>query len=145
MSEEWARKKRPFFDMKFIPKTTEYTRPFWEGTKRGEFLIQECADCGERFYPPGPICRKCASKNLKWIKSSGKGKVGAFTTIHAFGPSWVSHLIPYTIILVMLEEGVVVMSHIKDCKPEDVKIDMEVEMIFEEWSEDFILPYFKPI
>jgi len=145
MSERWARSIRPYHRRLMIPKPTSYSKPFWEGTKRHELLIQECVNCGKRIYPPQPICPKCLSENFKWIKSSGKGKILTFTTIYAYGPSWTAELLPYTIIIVRLEEGINMMSHLIDCKPEEVKCEMEVEVVFEDVTEEFTIPKFRPI
>jgi hypothetical protein len=43
-----------------------------------------------------------------------------------------------------LEEGIRMMTRIVECKPEDIKIGMEVEVVFVERS-GFALPYFRPI
>jgi uncharacterized OB-fold protein len=36
------------------------------------------------------------------------------------------------------------MTRIVECKPEDIKFDMEVEVVFHE-REGFFLPYFRPV
>jgi len=47
--------------------------------------------------------------------------------------------------VVRLEEGVQLMSNIVGCKPEQVKCDMEVEVVFEDVTDEITLPKFKPI
>jgi len=37
------------------------------------------------------------------------------------------------------------MSNIVDCKPEEVKCDLKVEVVFDEVTEEFTLPKFRPI
>ena len=53
--------------------------------------------------------------------------------------------LPYTIAYVDLEEGVRMMTRIVDCNPEDIHIDMEVEVVFHKLNDDFYLPYFRPV
>ena len=81
---------------------------------------------------------------------SGKGKIFSYTIIHA-APKIFEKYTPYIIALVELDEGPKVMSQIVDCKPEEVKIGMEVEAclrkLFEQ-DEDGIISYgfkFRPM
>jgi len=37
------------------------------------------------------------------------------------------------------------MTNIVDCDPQDVKIGMEVEVVFDDITEDVTLPKFKPV
>jgi uncharacterized OB-fold protein len=50
---------------------------------------------------------------------------------------------PYVVALVELEEGPRLISNIVGCAPEEVAIDMQVEVRFEE-AGDFTLPRFAP-
>lgn len=50
---------------------------------------------------------------------------------------------PYILALIELEEGVRVLSHIVNCKPEDIKIGMDVEVTFEKLTDEIFLPKFK--
>ena len=52
---------------------------------------------------------------------------------------------PYVVALVELDEGVKMMTNIVDCDPQDVKIGMEVEVVFDDITEDVTLPKFKPV
>ena len=53
---------------------------------------------------------------------------------------------PYAIAIVELEEGVRMMSNIVDCDqtPEALQLDMPLEVVFEEISDDISLPQFRP-
>jgi len=52
---------------------------------------------------------------------------------------------PYVVALVELQEGVKMMTNIVDCNPEDVKIGMDVEVVFDDVTDDVTLPKFKPV
>ena len=59
-------------------------------------------------------------------------------------PEWKAD-IPYTIGVIQLNEGVRMVSNVIDCRPEDVRIGMKVEVVFEDVTEENTLPKFKPI
>ena len=52
--------------------------------------------------------------------------------------------IPYAAASIELEEGPRIMSNIVGGKLEDIKIDMPVEVYFEDVTDEFALPKFKP-
>jgi uncharacterized OB-fold protein len=128
---------------RFIPRFSRWGKPFWEGAKRHELMIQECSDCGYKNYPPTLYCPRCLSSNLKWVKASGKGRVHSYTVVYEYPPP--GFKTPYIIALIDLEEGVRMLSNIVDCSPEDVKIGMPVEVAFIDVTEDFTLPVFRPL
>jgi uncharacterized OB-fold protein len=52
--------------------------------------------------------------------------------------------VPYNVSLIDLEEGPRLISNVIDCSPEQVKIGMPVEVVYED-NEDFTLPKFRPV
>lgn len=133
------------FDMtKPLPITQPWSEKFWEGTKEGKLLVQHCKDCGSNIFYPRKFCPECWSDNLDWIEASGRGKVMTFSTaISMVEPRFMDDL-PYTLAYIDLDEGVRIMSRIVECDYHDVKIGMEVEVVFVE-RENFMLPYFRPV
>ena len=129
-----------------LPNRAQHSREFWEGTKRHELLIQKCKDCGEKVFYPKIFCPHCSSSNLGWVRASGKGSVYSFsTTLGKNAPSGFLHDVPYVTAIIRLEEGVKLMSTIVDCSWEDVKCDMDVEVLFDDVTDEITLPRFKPI
>ena len=127
-----------------IPVTQPWTEEFWEGTKQGKLLIQTCKDCKTKIFYPRKYCPDCWSPNLEYVEGSGKATVYTFTTTYGMvEPRFWSDL-PYTLALVDLEEGIRMMTRIVDCQPQDLRIGMKVEVVFEE-VEEFWLPYFRPV
>jgi len=121
--------------------------PFWEGLKRHEFLLFRCQTCGAWYWPPA-FCRNHANEplfgNLAWEPASGKGKVFAFN-IHyrAFHPGFAQD-IPYVYALIELDEGPMFGTRIVGCDPKEVYIGMPVEVLYEDITDRFTLPYFRP-
>ncbi|WP_019119703.1 Zn-ribbon domain-containing OB-fold protein [Brevibacillus massiliensis] len=126
-----------------IPKPVidDDSRPFWEGLKRGELLIQRCGDCNRSIFYPRALCPHCFSERIAWEKASGRGRIYSYTVVHrAFGPY--ADETPYFVAIVELEEGVRMMTRILGDR-EKIAIDNRVEVIFEQVDDDLTLPYFQ--
>ena len=124
-----------------LPQSDALTAPFWDACGRGTLEVSGCADCGHRFLPPGPCCPRCWSPRLASHAVSGRGRVFSFVVYRrSYHPGMPA---PYVVALVELEEGPRLISNIVGCAPEEVAIDMQVEVRFEE-AGDFTLPRFAP-
>ena len=78
--------------------------PFWQGTARGELLVQTCADCGRRRLPPRPMCPACRSVQHKWVALSGRGTIWSFVVAHPPLLPAYQGLAPYNVVTVALDE-----------------------------------------
>jgi len=128
-----------------LPHINNFSKPFWEGAKRHELLVQRCQDCNRFVFYPKIICPFCLSEDLEWVRASGRGKVYSYSVIYSYQPKAFSDDVPYVIAIIELQEGVRMMSNIVKCPPEEVKCDMEVEVIYDAVTENFTLPKFKPL
>lgn len=116
---------------------------FWNGCRRHELLIQRCQACSIYRHPPIPVCPTCQSWNWQWIRVSGRGKVEGFTIVtRALFPGMP---VPYNVVRVELEEqkGLLILGNLIDCQPEEIHIDMPVEVIFEDIGPQMTMFYFK--
>jgi uncharacterized OB-fold protein len=130
--------------MKPLPKLNADTKPFWDGCRNHELRFQRCAQCGHVRWPPSILCPLCYSKEVEWIRASGKGTVFSFVVYHkAYHPAFEADL-PYVVAIVELEEGPHFLTNIVACDPGVVKCDMPVDVIWEDVSEEFSLPKFRP-
>ena len=126
-----------------IPKPTLETKPYWDACRKHELRIQRCKRCGEYRHYPQPMCPHCYSFEVDWVKVSGKGKVYSWVVCHhAFHPAFAEE-VPYAVVTIELEEGVRLISRMVDTKPEELAIDMPVEVVFEDVNEEVTLPVFK--
>ncbi len=129
-----------------LPQITPLTQPFWDGAKAGKLVMPRCKDCQSWVWCPRPVCGECGSDQLEWTQLSGRGKVFAFTVIRevvgralrGFAPD-----IPYVTAWIDLDEGPRFCSNIIGCPIEDVKIDMDVEVVFEDAGHGITLPKFR--
>jgi len=127
-----------------LPNPTVETRPFWDYCKKHELRMQKCTQCGYIRYPPSIICPKCQFIEAEWTKLSGRGKVYSFVIFHYLYDKTFANDIPYAVASIELEEGPRMMSNIIGCKLDEIRVDMPVEVYFEDISDEFALPKFKP-
>jgi len=127
-----------------VPQIDDISRPYWEATKRHEMVLQRCQGCGNFRYPAGDICPRCLSDQLEWVKASGRGKVYTWTVFHRVYHPGFTEDVPYAVVAVELEEGPRLLTNLVDCRLEDINIDMPVEVVFEDITEEISLPKFRP-
>ncbi len=127
-----------------VPVPTRETRPYWEGCRRGELMIQRCAACGQFQFFPRLYCSRCMSERVAWVTSAGRAEVLSFTIVRRpVSPAFAAE-VPYVVALVRLDEGPTMMTNIVGCAPERVAIGMPVEVVFERWTEAISIPKFRP-
>jgi len=106
---------------------------YWEAANEGKLLIQRCKSCGKPIFYPRYYCPECLSTDIEWIVSSGKGKLLSYTVIYETQRTDIDpSKMPIVIGLVELEEGVRLITNIVGCKEEELKVDSEVEVTFED-------------
>ena len=125
-----------------LPRPTPVSRPFWEGARRGELLVQKCRDCGNLVHIPHVACTRCLSPNLEWVQSSGKGTVYSYVVAHY--PQVPSFDYPLPIGLIELEEGTRLVADLVGVDPADVKVGMAVTVEWQDHDDELTLPAFKP-
>ena len=130
---------------RLIPPITELTQPYWEASRRGKLVIQQCSACRHRLFPPRVNCPQCGSRELAWESVSGKGVIYTYTIAHRPPHPVMAEQCPLAIAVVELAEGPRMMSNVVDCNPGEVKIGMKVQVAFEAIDDsDEVLPVFKP-
>ena len=81
------------------------TRPYWEGLKAGEFLVQQCMSCGRKRHYPRPVCDACYSLESEWVPIRGQGRIHSWTVCHhAFLPGF-RKLLPYVVAIADIDDG----------------------------------------
>jgi hypothetical protein len=127
-----------------LPNVNGDSKEFWAGCKAHELRFQKCEACGHVRWPPSIICPMCYSKDTKWILAEGKGSVYSFAVYHvAYHPGFENDL-PYVVADVELVEGPRLLTNIIGCHPDEVRCEMSVEVTWEDITEEFSLPKFKP-
>jgi uncharacterized OB-fold protein len=126
-----------------LPRAFGMAAEFYRFCKQQELRFQRCTECGTWRHVPRDMCAKCGSFDWEWAKSSGRGKLFSWTTVmQPMLPPFAS-LVPYSPAVIELEEGVRMVSWIVDVPPEELKLDMPVEVVFEGITPEVTLPKFK--
>ena len=126
-----------------IPQPSPETQHFWDGTKSGELRLQSCDRCSHVYFPPRPFCPSCASRSVSIFRASGNATLYSYIINQRRHPAFDG---PYAIAVVELEEGPRMMTNIVDTPqtPEALQLDMPLEVVFEELSDEIHLPLFRP-
>ncbi|ABE36263.1 hypothetical protein DR64_8086 [Paraburkholderia xenovorans LB400] len=120
------------------------SRPHWEAATRGVLLVQRCTDCGTHRFPAAWQCAHCHGRNAEWVALSGLGRIESFCTFHkAYWPS-VRDQLPYTVVQVMLDEGVRYMSSMAGNPGPQMQIGLRVRAWFDPVSPTLTLIRFAP-
>ena len=125
-----------------LPVPTPETQHFWDGTARGELLLQRCRTCDSTYFPPQPFCPSCASDDVEIVRATGRGFLYSYVITHRAAPGFEA---PYAIAVVELEEGPRLLTNLVDVAPdpEQMPLDLAVEAVFETVGE-IALPRFRP-
>jgi uncharacterized protein len=116
-------------------------RLFWEGCKRHELLLQKCTGCGSLRYWERPMCAQCNTFGGEPVRASGRGTIWSYTTAHhAFSAGWKDEL-PYTVIVVALDEGPRMTSTLTGGG--EPRIGAAVEVVFDDVTPEITLPKFR--
>ena len=127
-----------------LPQPDAESREFWEGVKARQLRLQRCRACRRfRFYPRA-LCPHCLSGEDEWVTASGKGTLYSYTVCHRPAGEAFATDVPYIVALVELEEGVRLLSNVIGCPPDQARVGMPVEVVFEDASPDIALYKFKP-
>ncbi len=129
-----------------LPEFRPETKPYWEAAKRHELVLPKSkTDNRFFFYPRALSPFEDMTQEIDWEKASGRGKVWTYS-VHHMGPTPAyKGEPPYVVALVELDEGVKMMTNIVECDPSEVKIGMEVEVVFDDVTEEVTLPKFRPV
>ena len=126
-----------------IPTLRGEEKIYFEEAKAGRLVYQECRDCGASIFYLRTVCPECMSEELDVVPSAGRGTIHSYTTLHRPGHPAFADEVPYTIVLVDLDEGVRVIADLVDSDPEDIEVGAPVEVLFDAVTEDFTVPRFR--
>ena len=114
-----------------IPQINDDNRAFWTGGQDGELLIARCDDCGYYIHPPTPRCPRCLERRTS--SRARSADAAASTPTRSTSAPWSPGIeVPYVIAIVALDEqsDLRLMTNIVGCAPDEVAIDMPVQVEF---------------
>jgi uncharacterized OB-fold protein len=127
-----------------IPVADEESGPFYRGARERKLMLLRCSDCGTWRMPGRERCIDCWSTESEWAQASGRGKLYSFGIMHQqYHPAFAEAL-PYNFAIVELAEGPRMISNIVDCASDALRIDMPLEAVYDDVSEETTLVRFRP-
>ncbi len=119
-------------------------RIWFEHLRERELVFHRCAGCSRAVFPLRTVCPYCQSESLDLERAAGTGTVYSFTTQHRASHPFFAADAPYTLVLVDLDEGVRVFANLVDCAPDDARVGMAVEAVFDDVEPELTLLRFRP-
>ena len=117
---------------------------FWAHCNEERLCFQRCRDCDTWRHLPRHMCARCSSPDWEWAESSGRGRVFSWTVTHQAGHPAFASDVPFAVVVVELEEGVRIVSLLRDHPLDAIELGLPVEVFFDRVSDDCVLPVFRP-
>ena len=127
-----------------LPIINEDTAPYWKYCKKHELRMQKCRECGHIRFPVSILCPECHSMEAEWTKLSGKATVYSYIVFRLPYHESYKDDIPYAVAIIQLDEGPRMESNLIVPDLEKIRIDMPVEVFFDDVTDEVSLPKFKP-
>ena len=128
-----------------LPVMDGLAKEFYDWCRQHELRFQRCTECGAWRHVPREMCAECGSWSWEWSKSSGRGRVFTWTLVaRAMHPAFQDD-VPYASVVVEMNEGVRLVTQVVDCPPDELEIDMLVEVVFDDVTPEVTLPKFRRV
>lgn len=103
---------------------------FYRCASEGRLTAARCTSCGNLLLPPRPMCTECFSTDMKWVELEKRGTLLTYTIIHV-APTQFQSMVPYTVGIVKLKDGLKLPGMIRGVESEELKVGMELEVDFD--------------
>ena len=117
---------------------------YFDHLREHELIFQRCTGCSHAVFPLRTVCPQCQSESLNFERSAGQGTVYSFTTQYRASHPFFTAEVPITLVLVDLDEGVRVFANLIESVPDDARIGMRVEAVFDDVEPELTLVRFRP-
>jgi uncharacterized OB-fold protein len=123
-----------------------FTEPFWRAAAEHRLVVPRCTSCGTYRLPPSAFCFVCRAQDVEWVEQPGHGTLYSFTVIrHPLMPD-LADSVPHVPAVVELPDtnGCRLVGPMTDCAVSDVRIGMEVDLVWRDVREGETVPMFRP-
>lgn len=112
-----------------LTQTTPETDVFWQKLRNERVLyLKRCRTCSTSNHPRRVVCARCDHMQLEWVQAIGRGTIYSFSTTHvAQSPEWESFL-PYTLGIILLDEGTALFAKIESSRARSIRIGAPVRL-----------------
>ena len=125
------------------PEIDQDSAPYWQSLRKHAATIQRCTKCGRFRFPPSASCYYCGTPGGSWEPISGKGTIYSWIVIHHPIDPRLSGDVPFTVLLVELEEGPRVAGRLIGTSPQQLKVDMRVKVRYDDVDSELTLLNFE--
>lgn len=88
-------------------------KPFFEGLEQEKLLIPYCTSCGKPHFYPRSACPHCwCEDDYDWREAKGTGVIHTFTIVRSNPPPAFQSLLPFSVAIIDLDEGVRILSNV---------------------------------
>lgn len=125
-----------------LPVPDPLTQPYWDHAKAHRLAVQKCTACGDRHFPPSPVCPACLSDHQIWEVASGRATLMTWGRFHRAYWSSFKEDLPYDVCVVQLEEGPLVVSNFVGPTSKGLHTGMALRAVFDDVTPDVSLVRF---
>jgi len=102
-----------------IPVPDEDDAEWWSFLEQGRLTVVACVSCGARWCRALPGCPYCGGEQVSLVETTGQGSVYSWVTVRrALDPAF-EDSVPYTVLVVDLDDGGRVNGRLLDNDPVD--------------------------
>jgi uncharacterized OB-fold protein len=94
-----------------------------EALNQNRLLGLKCKECNAITIPPKMVCSRCGESELEIIELKGNGKIKTFTTVFVAAEGREEE-IPYTIVMVELDDGPWIMGNLDGIDPKQTSMEI---------------------
>ncbi|HEX7096914.1 MAG TPA: Zn-ribbon domain-containing OB-fold protein [Acidimicrobiales bacterium] len=127
------------------PRPTPTSQPFWDALRAERIDLQRCDECGSWVHYPRSRCSTCLSARLSWHTVDGSGHVYTFSVSRQPTAPPFADEVPQIIAVVELANGVRVTTTLVDVEPDDVRVGMAVQPVFEHGDDGITMLRYRPV
>lgn len=134
----------PAAGRKYQPKPDGINLRFFEACAGGTLHVQRCDSCGRFRHPPRYWCPDCGSAAWSFAPVSGAGTAYSWVTTHfTVDRGWVAD-VPYTNVVVELEEGPRIVAALRGMDAADLRLGLPMLIVGEAKGDDFVFFWAEP-
>jgi len=85
-----------------LPELTDLNRAWFTS---GSLAIQRCASCSTLQHPPEEVCHACGAMAFDVEVLAPRGTVHSYTVVHYAANPALAEAVPYTVVLVSLDDA----------------------------------------
>jgi uncharacterized OB-fold protein len=125
------------------PVIDVWSKPFWDATREGRFLLPRCMDTGRCFFPPAPVSPFTGKPHVEWVRSPGEGTLWSFVVFHQ--KYFEGFRTPYPVVMVKLDEGPMFLANLRGAEAGELAIGQRLRVVFDPEADGIAMPQFEII